>query len=849
MKKYFCLCIICIFNFSSFSQNLIPLGTGLRVSGEVYCIEFDSLTNRTFIGGYFSQVNEMPASNIAWHDAQGWHAFGTGTDGYIAALKFVNGKLFAGGNFTQINGTPLNSVGYWDGSTWQSMAGGLSSGGIIRSMEWYDSSLYVSGYFVNADNQTANNIARWDGQNWHSVGSGSNRYYVFLSILDDSLYAYGNFTIFNGNIASVVKYDGTNWQVVLSDTLNVPSSIAINRDTLFCISYQPLNGITNLLYLDSGQWKIYISNLYYLSYSFLRSFHDTLFMNSSKYGINGDTLQICKINDSRQLVVSAASLAGQSTYYYHYSMKAYGNILYVTGFFNNLIDSFASGVIKYDGSGWSAPFFVSKPRYDSWYYGYGRCMIKDSISNSLIVSGKFYFAGDTISPNAAQWDGNKWNAMGKGLIGTDDSYAGRLLYFKDTLYACGTFTRSGNTMLQGIAKWNGSDWLDVNGSANGGIRSMAVYQDTLYVVGDFDTIGNIAAKYIAKYDGSNWWPVSGVHTSSSTDYVALCAAYGNLYLAGNYFYVGTTSNVRLASYNGVAWSVESPLNSIRTLQLLNDTVYATVSTSSVVYKYNGTSFSSAGYPGITNSYAYPSLLHNHLLIGDWNENQTFVENNGDYPALISRTVLYSLDIDSTSAYVTGVIPESYPAGHVINNIAKLVTQIPSASITFYPDTICDHQYEFFSAASSDFIQQYEWNFPGGTPSQFTVQNPIVKYNNPGDYDVYYKVSNAYGSDSVFLPNAIHVTDCTILLLNETEETTLKVYPNPFISEINIVSGNENIQSVHLTDLSGKIIFNLSYAESFLSAEEKISMDKILPGIYLLSISTSRGTQLYKIVKL
>ena len=42
---------------------------------------------------------------------------------------------------------------------------------------------------------------------------------------------------------------------------------------------------------------------------------------------------------------------------------------------------------------------------------------------------------------------------------------------------------------------------------------------------------------------------------------------------------------------------------------------------------------------------------------------------------------------------------------------------------------------------------WQWDFPGGTPSSSTTQNPSIQYNTAGVYDVTLTVTNATGSDS------------------------------------------------------------------------------------------------------
>jgi PKD repeat protein len=67
---------------------------------------------------------------------------------------------------------------------------------------------------------------------------------------------------------------------------------------------------------------------------------------------------------------------------------------------------------------------------------------------------------------------------------------------------------------------------------------------------------------------------------------------------------------------------------------------------------------------------------------------------------------------------------------------------------------------------------WSWTFPGGSPSESSLQNPSVKYNEAGTYSVTLSVSNADGSDQLIKPGYIKVsessgtsTDVKIMHLN------------------------------------------------------------------------------------
>ncbi len=57
----------------------------------------------------------------------------------------------------------------------------------------------------------------------------------------------------------------------------------------------------------------------------------------------------------------------------------------------------------------------------------------------------------------------------------------------------------------------------------------------------------------------------------------------------------------------------------------------------------------------------------------------------------------------------------------------------------------------FTDLSLNDPTEWEWTFPGGTPSSSTQQNPTVTYNTPGNYDVTLTVTNNAGSGSITQP--------------------------------------------------------------------------------------------------
>jgi hypothetical protein len=74
------------------------------------------------------------------------------------------------------------------------------------------------------------------------------------------------------------------------------------------------------------------------------------------------------------------------------------------------------------------------------------------------------------------------------------------------------------------------------------------------------------------------------------------------------------------------------------------------------------------------------------------------------------------------------------------------------------------------------------------------------------------------------------------------ESKIKVYPNPVHDVLQIQSGNETIESLKITDISGKIV-----KEQFLN-NETINVENLAQGLYILEVNSDQGRYFCKFVK-
>lgn len=832
------------------AQNFESLGGGFRVTGKVNYIEFDTINNRMFVAGDFTQIENVQSQNIAYYDSTGWHGFGLGTTGAINSLKFVNDRLYIGGYINNIDGVEVeNNICYWDSTGWHSMDGGVSS--TVYSIEYYDSLLFVSGAFITAGGITVNNIATWDGNSWAAVGQGSDYPAVSIKVLDNILYAYARFENFNG-IATlgICAFDGVNWTSrSLVDTNLYIQNITTCAGQLYASVYNDVINKTEIVQYNGSTWTTLISNLN-SNYTYpLASHEDSLYVFTNS-GAGPDTIFIKKYSTSGQLAETYQTIQGDANIRLEMEFaKSFNGKLYIAGLFRNFENQFASGVITMDAGSFQAPFLASSGYTSSWNYSYGYGMVFDSIQNKLIAGGRFDFAGDTLANSIASWDGTKWSPMGSGFNCTESSASVRRLeIYNGKVYAAGNFSKSGNKTVNCIAVWNGVEWDSVGAGANGLIRDMVVYKNQLYLAGTFTTFNGMQnVDGLVKYNDTAW--TKNTALINNGNYVnSMCVHNNILLVTGSFDFSGSTTQI--AQFDGNTWSAfPSPINAtFHRIISIGGSLY--IGSTDSVYKYDGSGWTSV-FAAQSNWPAgfFMGSFTTAPIITDADANSTYMlDSQGQSHLLCYNMIYYSLPIDSNSAYISGFLPTIFPSGHVMNHVGILRRQLPPIQFTYSADSICDHEYVNYAATLTDIRNTYEWTFPGGIASVSSAFAPSIKYSVPGTYDVKYKVTNAFGSDSVFFQDLIFVGNCTVGL-NEIKLGDLLIYPNP-VSEILSIQlpKAEKINLVSVYNIIGEKEFEFSHQNPHQTQGFQFNCSNLSQGIHILVIDTENHRYVSKINK-
>ncbi len=90
-----------------------------------------------------------------------------------------------------------------------------------------------------------------------------------------------------------------------------------------------------------------------------------------------------------------------------------------------------------------------------------------------------------------------------------------------------------------------------------------------------------------------------------------------------------------------------------------------------------------------------------------------------------------------------------------------VLEIPTAGFSSDMTTGCTTFTVHFNDLSTHNPSSWKWIFPGGTPGVSTLQNPVIDYNSPGQYNVTLIATNAVGSDTIVKLNYINAISAPV----------------------------------------------------------------------------------------
>ncbi|MDX2001449.1 MAG: T9SS type A sorting domain-containing protein [Chitinophagales bacterium] len=192
---------------------------------------------RLYIGGVFSEVDGVPAKNVAsWSPTDGWSALGNGVEGTVMTMKAFNGRIYIGGNFTDSSGNNVACLMDWDGNSWNVSGDFLAPYGIVYALEPFNGTLAIGGEFQLPTGALRANFCTLDSTGLITGG---------LEFPDGPIYAMKTY---NGRLmvggmfdtvtsrfgtSNIAAFDGTTWDSVGNGTHGVVRALEVYNGKLY----------------------------------------------------------------------------------------------------------------------------------------------------------------------------------------------------------------------------------------------------------------------------------------------------------------------------------------------------------------------------------------------------------------------------------------------------------------------------------------------------------------------------------------------------------------------------------------------------------------------------------------
>ncbi len=147
---------------------------------------------------------------------------------------------------------------------------------------------------------------------------------------------------------------------------------------------------------------------------------------------------------------------------------------------------------------------------------------------------------------------------------------------------------------------------------------------------------------------------------------------------------------------------------------------------------------------------------------------------------------------------------------------------------------------------------FKWTITPGMPNYSVVagsetsSSVSVKFSVVGFYEVKLDVTNAFGVGTLSKKDYIQVSTVGISKLNN--DISMGVFPNPSegIFTLQSLNGNFPVQSILVTDVTGKVVLQKI---CYNSVKEDIDLSASQSGIYFLKVMTASGYNTLKLYKL
>jgi PKD repeat protein len=182
---------------------------------------------------------------------------------------------------------------------------------------------------------------------------------------------------------------------------------------------------------------------------------------------------------------------------------------------------------------------------------------------------------------------------------------------------------------------------------------------------------------------------------------------------------------------------------------------------------------------------------------------------------------------------------------LINYITVDACGTSTTAFTASDTLICENDCIDFYDNSTGSPTSWWWDFPGGTPSYSTDQNPTnICYGFPGTYSVTLMTTSSTSSDTLTQVNYITVDVCSGV--SENESADYRAYPNPGNSSFTLVNTSAEPFQLSVLNVLGEQVIP---SRKLKGVSNTIDVESLASGLYLLQIKTENDQWLLRWLKL
>lgn len=498
-------------------------------NGPVYALL--AVDTIVYVGGAFSQLGTVQASNVASINVVGGHfqALGGGTNGAVRALAWHQGALIAGGEFTNAGSTPIQHIARWNSVAWSGLNAGLD--GTVLSLASIGNDLVAGGEFKRSGTLTVNGVALWRSGEWQALAEGMT----------------------GGSPASVAAVGGIGGWIIGGGAFTTAGTTPVTAIARWDTARRSWGGLGDSL---TGSENGVDGSIY------------TMAIHNDDLYVGGDFQNIGNVNARRVARYNRASetwtplgsgITDPGAFVRTMAVSSNGD-LYIGGIFNEAGGAAAVGIARWDGSVWSP---VAGGVSGATPYVFSLTVE----GTSLYAGGAFETAGGVSSPRIARLDlgSNTWNAVGGGITGdTTYTFVASVVANGSNVYAGGLFTRAGGKQVNYLAYWDGSAWNALGSGVNAPVSALAIFNDTLLVGGEFTKASTAEIPYFARWSGGQW---SAMGPSPNGPVRSITRRGGEYIIGGDFATFGTTRVpfLTIGSPGGWRTLAGSPNGSVRAI--------------------------------------------------------------------------------------------------------------------------------------------------------------------------------------------------------------------------------------------------------------------------------------------